>query len=180
MPTFTHGYRVNVTYEYAFVAELFKRACHRVSLPAVYTIQPVVKPVVKRVWQPVKCLYTWYTVVSCIQTFSRLSIRFNNRFNNTLYRVNGTLSTNVQLYVCRLLSVCQCNDSNKPFLMTATVTIHCDRFKRKLPATLRWFTAEGAIRIALRQLLQNRKWRHWWRHNLGSRWKLQKNGSREF
>jgi len=35
---------------------------------------------------------------------------------------------------------------------------------------LRWFTAGGAIRIALRQLSQNRKWRH----NLGSRWKLQK------
>ena len=37
-----------------------------------------------------------------------------------------------------------------------------------------WFTAGGAIRIALRQLLQNRKLRHLWRHNLGSRWKLQK------
>ena len=49
-----------------------------------------------------------------------------------------------------------------------------------IAATLRWFTAGGAIRIALRQLLQNRKLRHWWRHNLGSRWKLQKNGRREF
>jgi len=28
----------------------------------------------------------------------------------------------------------------------------------------------AAIRITLRQLLQNRKWRHWWRHNLGTRW----------
>jgi len=28
-------------------------------------------------------------------------------------------------------------------------------------------------RIALQQLLQNRKLRHLWRHNLGSRWKLQ-------
>ena len=48
-----------------------------------------------------------------------------------------------------------------------------------------WFTAGGAImksselssgenRIALRQLLKNRKLRHLWRHNLGSRWKLQK------
>ena len=34
--------------------------------------------------------------------------------------------------------------------------------------------ANGENRIALRQLLQNRKWRHWLRHNLGSRWKLQK------
>ena len=44
----------------------------------------------------------------------------------------------------------------------------------RLAATLRWFTAGGAIRIALRQLLQNRKRHHWWRHNLCSRWKLQK------
>ena len=33
--------------------------------------------------------------------------------------------------------------------------------------------SNGENRIALRQLLQNRKW-HLWRHNLGSRWKLQK------
>ena len=40
--------------------------------------------------------------------------------------------------------------------------------------------SNGENRIALLQLLQNQKLRHWWRHNLGSRWKLQKNGSREF
>ena len=34
--------------------------------------------------------------------------------------------------------------------------------------------SNGENRIGLRQRLQNRKWRHWWRHNLGSRWKLQK------
>ena len=34
--------------------------------------------------------------------------------------------------------------------------------------------SNGENRIALRQLLQNRKLRHLWRHNLGSRWKLQK------
>ena len=34
--------------------------------------------------------------------------------------------------------------------------------------------SNGENRIALLQLLQNRKWHHWWRHNLGSRWKLQK------
>ena len=45
--------------------------------PAVYTIQPVVK----RVWQPVECLYTQYNL---------LSNRFDNRFDNMLYRVNGT------------------------------------------------------------------------------------------
>jgi len=34
--------------------------------------------------------------------------------------------------------------------------------------------SNGENRIALRQLLQNRKLFHLWRHNLGSRWKLQK------
>jgi len=34
--------------------------------------------------------------------------------------------------------------------------------------------SNGENRIALRQLLQNRKLRHLWRHNLGSRRKLQK------
>ena len=33
--------------------------------------------------------------------------------------------------------------------------------------------SNGKNRIAL-QLLQNQKWRHWWRHNFGSRRKLQK------
>jgi len=32
----------------------------------------------------------------------------------------------------------------------------------------------GENRIALWQLLQNRKLRHLWHHNLDSRWKLQK------
>ena len=66
----------------------------------VYTIQPVVKPVVKPVWQPGKCLYTrysrcdavWQQVVSCIQTFIRLSNPFDNWFDNRLYRVNGALA----------------------------------------------------------------------------------------
>jgi len=52
----------------------FNRMSNRVVQPgwqpAVYTIQPVVKPVVKRVWQPVECLYT-----RC----NRLSNRFDNR-----------------------------------------------------------------------------------------------------
>jgi len=34
--------------------------------------------------------------------------------------------------------------------------------------------SNGENCIALRQLLQNRKLRHLWRHNLGSRWKLKK------
>jgi len=49
-----------------------------VSQPAIYTIQPFVKPVVKRVWQPVQCLYTQY---------NRLSNQFDNRFDNQLYCV---------------------------------------------------------------------------------------------
>ena len=40
--------------------------------------------------------------------------------------------------------------------------------------------SNGENHIALRQLLQNRKWRHWWRHNLGSRWKLQKMARENF
>jgi len=40
--------------------------------------------------------------------------------------------------------------------------------------------SNGENRIALRQLLQNRKWRHLWRHNLGSRWKLQKMARENF
>jgi len=43
-------------------------------------INTVVKPAVKRVWQPVGCLFTRY---------SRLSNRFYNRLDNRLYRVNG-------------------------------------------------------------------------------------------
>jgi len=40
--------------------------------------------------------------------------------------------------------------------------------------------SSGENRIALRQLLQNRKLRHLWRHNLGSRWKLQKMARENF
>jgi len=40
--------------------------------------------------------------------------------------------------------------------------------------------SNGVNRIALRQLLQNRKLRHWWRHNLGWRWKLQKMARQNF
>ena len=56
-----------------------------------------------------------------------------------------------------------------------------DRQKRRPPHVMKSSElSNGENRIALRQLLQNRKLRHLWRHNLGSRWKLQKNGSREF
>ena len=47
-----------------------------VNQPAVYTIQPVVKPVVMTVVKRVECLYTRYN-------------RLTNRFDNRLYRVNG-------------------------------------------------------------------------------------------
>jgi len=40
--------------------------------------------------------------------------------------------------------------------------------------------SNGENRIALRQLLQNRKLRHLWRHNLGSRRKLQKMARKNF
>ena len=46
-------------------------------LSPVYTIQPVVKPVVIPVWQPVECLYTRY---------NRLSNWLSNQFGNQLYR----------------------------------------------------------------------------------------------
>jgi len=40
--------------------------------------------------------------------------------------------------------------------------------------------SNGENRIALRQLLQNRKLRHLWRHTLGSRWELQKMARENF
>jgi len=40
--------------------------------------------------------------------------------------------------------------------------------------------SNGENRIALRQLLQNRILRHLWRHNLGSRWKVQKMARENF
>jgi len=54
----------------------------------VYTIQPVVK----RIWQPV-WQWVWQLVVSCIQTFTRLSDRFDNR----LCRVNGAWGSGMWL-----------------------------------------------------------------------------------
>ena len=50
-----------------------------------------------------------------------------------------------------------------------------DREKRRPPRPMKSSElSNGENRIAVRQLLQNRKLRHWWRHNLGSRRKLQK------
>jgi len=46
------------------VYRLSNRVVQPVWQPAVYTIQPFVKPVVKPVWQPVECLYTWYNRLS--------------------------------------------------------------------------------------------------------------------
>jgi len=49
-----------------------------------------------------------------------------------------------------------------------------DGQKRRPPRAMKSSElSNGENRIALRQLLQNRKCRHLWRHNLGSRWKLQ-------
>jgi len=48
-----------------------------------------------------------------------------------------------------------------------------DREKRRRPCPIKSSgLSNGENRIALRQLLQNRKLRNLWRHNLGSRWKL--------
>ena len=56
-----------------------------------------------------------------------------------------------------------------------------DREKRRPPRAMKSSElSNGENRIALQQLLQNRKWRHWWRHNLGSRRKLQKMARENF
>jgi len=50
-----------------------------------------------------------------------------------------------------------------------------DREKRRPPRPMKSSDlSNGENRIALQQLWQNWKLRHLWRHNLGSRWKLQK------
>ena len=50
-----------------------------------------------------------------------------------------------------------------------------DRENRRPPRPMKSSElSNGENRIALRQLLQNRKLHHLWHHNLGSRWKLQK------
>jgi len=53
---------------------LSNRVVQPVCQPAVYTTQPFVKPVIKRVWQSVECLYTRYN-------------RLSNQIDNWLYRV---------------------------------------------------------------------------------------------
>ena len=56
-----------------------------------------------------------------------------------------------------------------------------DREKRRPPRPMKSSELSNSEnRIALRQLLQNRKLRHLWRHNLGSRWKLQKMAGENF
>jgi len=56
-----------------------------------------------------------------------------------------------------------------------------DGEKRRPPRAMKSSElSNGETRIALRQLLQTRKWRQWWRHNLGSRWKLQKMAQKNF
>ena len=60
------------------------------------------------------------------------------------------------------------------------VTIR-DREKRRPPRPMKSSVlSNDENRIALQQLLQNRKWRHLWRHNLGSRWILQKMARENF
>ena len=60
------------------------------------------------------------------------------------------------------------------FPLTLQTTIR-DREKRRRPCPMKSSElSNGENCIALWQLLQNRKLRHLWCHNLGSRWKLQK------
>jgi len=55
------------------------------------------------------------------------------------------------------------------------------REKRRPPRPMKSSElSNGENRIAIRQLLQNRKLRHLWRHNLGSSWKLQKMAQANF
>jgi len=76
----------------------FNRLSNRVVKPvwqtAVYTIQPFVKPVVKRVWQPAECLYRRYNPLS-----NRFDNRFDNGFDNRLYRVGPY----TKIYYCGAL-----------------------------------------------------------------------------
>jgi len=56
-----------------------------------------------------------------------------------------------------------------------------DRQKRRPPRAMKSSElSNGENRIALQQLSQNLKSRHLWRHNLGSRWKLQKMARENF
>ena len=56
-----------------------------------------------------------------------------------------------------------------------------DREKRRPPRPMKSYElSNGENRIALWQVLQNRKLCHLWRHNLGSRWKLQKMAQENF
>jgi len=56
-----------------------------------------------------------------------------------------------------------------------------DREKRRPPRAMKSSElSNGENRITPQQLLQNRKLRHLWRHNLGSRRKLQKMARRNF
>jgi len=69
--------------------------------------------VVKPVWQP---------VVSCIQTFNRLSVRFHNQFDNRLYRVDGALAFVIPVVdtLCNLL--CYINNNRSRQLIRAKIS----------------------------------------------------------
>jgi len=80
----------------------FNRLSNRVVQPfwqpAVYTIQPVLKPGLTTSWMYVYTIQpvvkpVWQPVFLCIQTFNWLSNGFDNRFDNRLYRVNGAWVT---------------------------------------------------------------------------------------
>ena len=97
----------------------------RLSLSPVYTIQPVVIPVVKQVWQQVvscKCLYTRY---------NRLSNRLPKPFDNRLYRVYNRLSN--RLYNPVWQPVVSCKRGIRALASTRILV------KTRLKILLEWF-----------------------------------------
>jgi len=106
------GFLINILFSQPVFYRTLIRSCCRPThlyLRPVYTIQPIVRSVVKQVWQPGKCLCTRYNRLS-----NPLSNRLYNRLNEQwlfvqhgcqtclttrLYRVNGVLHN--QLHTLR-------------------------------------------------------------------------------
>jgi len=98
-------YRCDANSLRGFVSTVDARAsmqCVRLRAPLLTII---VKPVVKRVWQPVECLYTRY---------NRLSYRLDNR----LYRVNGASQTLSSVVLSSAVLNCCMRDHTRWSLLT--------------------------------------------------------------
>jgi len=106
------------------------------------------------------------------QSFHNYTQSNHNRFNNrSLQYTNYAIYTHIWPHNF---------DITYKITIQRSQTVQTPHTELELAATLRWFTAGGAIRIALRQLSQTWKWRHWCRHNMGSRWKLEKMARENF